>query len=135
MSNTAPDPLDLHLGVRLRRLRNRRNFSMEQVAELIDVSQQQISRYELGKNRLSAVQLFRLARGLDVPVSWFFEGFKESGDELIRVRNVIGGNRADWQAATEEDLAQTLIAHWRALPNDRLRKKVVDLVETLAASF
>jgi transcriptional regulator with XRE-family HTH domain len=135
MSNTTPDPLDLHLGVRLRRLRNRRDFSMEQVAELIDVSQQQISRYELAKNRLSAVQLFRLARGLGVPVSWFFEGFKESGDELIRVRNVVGENRNDWQISTEEDLAQELISHWRALPNDRLRKKVVDLVETLASSF
>lgn len=106
---------------------------MEQVAELIEVCQQQISRFELGKNRLSAAQLYRLARGLDVPVSWFFEGFKEAGDELTRVRNVVGGSRNTWQSSSEEDLAQALLSHWRALPNDRQRRKVVELVETLTA--
>ncbi|MBU0500467.1 MAG: helix-turn-helix domain-containing protein [Gammaproteobacteria bacterium] len=133
MSNNTADPLDIHLGIRLRRLRNRRGFSMERVAELIEVSQQQISRFELGKNRLSAAQLFRLARGLNVPVYWFFEGFEENAEELGRVRNVARETRDGWQASADEDLAQALLSHWRALPNDRQRRKVVELVETLTA--
>lgn len=106
---------------------------MERVAELIEVSQQQISRFELGKNRLSAAQLFRLARGLNVPVYWFFEGFEENAEELGRVRNVARETRDGWQASADEDLAQALLSHWRALPNDRQRRKVVELVETLTA--
>ncbi|QUD90728.1 helix-turn-helix transcriptional regulator [Phenylobacterium montanum] len=49
-------------------------MTQDQLAQEIGVSFQQIQKYERGANRLSASMLFEVARALDVPVQWFFEG-------------------------------------------------------------
>ena len=124
----AADPLDRHIGMRLRQLRKRKRINMEQAAELIDVSQQQISRFELGRNRLSASQLYRLARGLDVPVAWFYETFEERNDELERIRNVVREPRSEWRPGSENEEVLLLIEHWRGLHNTEQRRKVIELL-------
>ena len=66
------DPLGQHIGLRLRKIRTRRHMSLSSVGEFIEVSAQQIARYESGQHRISAVSLYRLARAMDIPLSWFF---------------------------------------------------------------
>lgn len=67
------DPIDLHVGARLRTLRLRMKFSQEEFGEEVGVSYQQIQNYETGANRISASRLFRIARILAVSPGWFFE--------------------------------------------------------------
>lgn len=131
MVDGETDPLDQHIAARLRHLRRQRKWSLERTAELIQVSPQQLSRLELGRNRLTAAQLHRLARGFDVTLSWFSEGYTESAEELGRVRNVVQEPRDEWLPGGEEEDAALLVTYWRALPTVEQRRRFLDLLATL----
>lgn len=71
----SPDPVDLHVGARLRLRRNLLGLSQEQLGKATGLTFQQIQKYERGANRMGASRLFQLGRLLNVPVSYFFEDF------------------------------------------------------------
>lgn len=81
MAKPLVDELDRHIGQRLKRLRQKEGVSAQALAEAIDSTQQQISRYENAYNKLSASQLYRIASALGVPVSWFFQDY-ETGNPI-----------------------------------------------------
>jgi transcriptional regulator with XRE-family HTH domain len=84
--------LDIHIGKRLRTRRNVRGLSMQDLAALTGISYQQIQKYELGGNRISASRLYQLACLLEVEPAWFFEDFDPEGDR----RNPAPDPPADW---------------------------------------
>lgn len=67
------DPVDAHVGQRLRLRRTLLGLSQEAVAKAIGTSFQQLQKYESGGNRLSASRLFFAAIALDVPITYFYE--------------------------------------------------------------
>lgn len=121
--------LDKHVGERLKDLRNRRGLSLEATGEIIEVSPQQISRFEHGQQRLSANQLYQLSRGLDVPVSWFFIDYKEDKNELKRIE-AINKNLSDWSAQTDEEMEKAIITAWRNLSTKKQKQSVLNLIES-----
>jgi transcriptional regulator with XRE-family HTH domain len=66
------DDLDLLIGRRLRERRILLAISQEELARRIGLSFQQLQKYEVGENRISAARLFKLSEMLAVPISWFF---------------------------------------------------------------
>jgi transcriptional regulator with XRE-family HTH domain len=92
MTAKMPNPIDVHVGSRLRMRRMLVGMSQEKLGEHLDLTFQQVQKYEKGSNRISASRLFDMARILDVPVQFFFddmpgqptgkpaEGFSESQD-------------------------------------------------------
>lgn len=77
-SEDGPDPIDLYVGSRMRLRRIMMGLSQYALAQSLELTFQQVQKYEKGANRISASTLHRLAEVLDVPVSFFF-------DELPRV--------------------------------------------------
>lgn len=73
--NGDPDPIDIHVGMRLRSRRTFLGFSQGELAKAVNLTFQQVQKYENGHNRISASRLFHIAKFLGVPVSFFFEGF------------------------------------------------------------
>jgi transcriptional regulator with XRE-family HTH domain len=71
-------PIDQHIGARIRERRVMLGLSQQQFANRIGLTYQQSNKYELGINRVSAGRLYEIARVLDVPVDYFYEGV---GDE------------------------------------------------------
>jgi len=69
----GPDPVDVHVGRRLRQARLLAGMSQEELGTGIGVSFQAVQKYEQGENRLSASRLFRAAQLLERPVSFFFD--------------------------------------------------------------
>lgn len=134
MSKKSVEALDSHIGARLRTLRLRHELSLENVGEVLDVSAQQVSRYELGQHRLSAAQLFRLARALSVPVSWFFLGFEEDDSEIKRLQLVMQEQRGEWRLHTREDEQKLLLDAWRGLANEKQRSAVLQLLDAFSSS-
>ena len=132
MAKKSPSELDIHIGKRLRFLRKQRGLSLMKIGEIAGVTQQQVSRLERAKNNLTAVQLFRFARGLDVNVSWFYEKFEDDPEELERLKTVIGENRADWSPSTSKELDDALLTAWNALPSKSKKEKVLALLEEFA---
>jgi transcriptional regulator with XRE-family HTH domain len=68
-----PNPIDVHVGGRVRLRRTLLGMSQEKLAEAIGLTFQQVQKYERGANRIGSSRLFDLARILDVPVAYFFE--------------------------------------------------------------
>ncbi len=68
------EPVDIHIGQRLRNRRAELGMSQQELGDMVDVAFQQIQRYERGTNRISGGKLYRLAKGLNIPVSYFYEG-------------------------------------------------------------
>jgi len=113
----VPDPIDLAVGARLRILRRAHGLSQTELAGRVDLTFQQIQKYERGANRISASKLWRMAKVLDVPVSRFF------GDTE--------------QDTSEEDLgylahadAPKLLLAWSRIPTVEQRRAVLKLMES-----
>lgn len=74
-----PNPVDIHVGKRVRALRMARGMSQEGLAEHLAVTFQQVQKYEKGTNRISASRLFQISRVLEVDPGYFFIGLSEDG--------------------------------------------------------
>ncbi len=79
------DPVDVHVGGRLRLLRTARRLSLEELGRRIGVTYQQIQKYETGANRISASTLYRIATVFEVSPTYFFEGLGENGKEKVDI--------------------------------------------------
>jgi transcriptional regulator with XRE-family HTH domain len=76
MSN-SPNPIDVHVGRRLRLRRTLLGMSQERLGELLGLTFQQVQKYERGANRIGSSRLYELGQILDVPVSFFFDDMPE----------------------------------------------------------
>ncbi len=77
------DPVDVHVGGRIRELRHHLGLSQEALAKSLRVTFQQVQKYERGANRISASMMWRAAAALDVPIQAFFEGLAGAGVEAV----------------------------------------------------
>lgn len=66
---------DKHMGIKLRNKRVERKKTQSRIAKVLDVSHQQIQKYEKGKNGLNSFDVFRLSHFFKIPITYFFEGF------------------------------------------------------------
>ena len=80
MVKLNPHSVDAHVGNRIRTRRKLRGLGQVALAQRIGVTFQQIQKYEMGANRVSASKLYDIARALQTPVAWFFEGLNLETD-------------------------------------------------------
>ena len=71
------NPVDLHIGQRVRHRRWLLGMTQQQLAQAVGIRFQQIQKYESGANRISASRLWDLAKALEMPVSFFFDGLDQ----------------------------------------------------------
>ena len=74
MAKKAPNPIDKHVGSRVRMRRMMLSMSQEKLGDALGLTFQQVQKYEKGTNRIGASRLQAIANILQVPVSFFFEG-------------------------------------------------------------
>ena len=74
MTRTAINPIDKHVGNRLRMRRRMLDMSQTDLANALGLTFQQVQKYEKGRNRISASRLQQISQILQVPVPFFFEG-------------------------------------------------------------
>jgi transcriptional regulator with XRE-family HTH domain len=113
----GPDPIDVHVGKRLRQARLLIGLSQEDLGEGIGVSFQAVQKYEQGENRLSASRLFRAAKLLDQPVSYFFD-------------DIDGEKPGDGSAAfSREEL--DLVRHYRQITSEDVREQLLQVAKRI----
>jgi len=83
-----PNPIDVHVGSRVRLRRTLLGMSQEKLGEALGLTFQQVQKYERGVNRIGASRLYHLSQILDVPVSFFFDDMPtfEKGSALPGMR-------------------------------------------------
>ena len=73
MPDGGANPIDVHIGARVRLRRTLMGMSQEALGEVLGITFQQVQKYERGANRVSASRMFDLSRALNVPVSFFYD--------------------------------------------------------------
>ena len=124
-----PDPVDIHVGQRVRVRRKMLGLSQTQLGKELGVTFQQVQKYERGTNRIGSSRLFRIATALDVPVSYFFEGAES---EMADGTPALDGVDGD---AFEKQETQELVEAYYRIDDPRVRKKVLGLARLLATGI
>jgi transcriptional regulator with XRE-family HTH domain len=134
-SKGFPNPIDVHVGSRIRLRRTLLGMSQERLAEAIGLTFQQVQKYERGANRVSSSRLFDLARILDIPLSYFFEEMSAAVSEQTPSALMI----AKQQPAIDQEkdpLArrETLefVRAYYKIRDPAVRKRVFELTKALA---
>ena len=128
----TPNPIDRHVGARVRMRRLMVGLSQSKLADALDVTFQQVQKYEKGANRIGASRLQQLARVLDVPPSFFFEGAPASSHTGLGFNEDPGNAYVVDFLSTAEGLQ--LNRAFSAIKDPKLRKTVLDLVERIAST-
>lgn len=71
--NGSPNPIDVHVGNRIRLRRTLLGYSQEKLASMLGLTFQQVQKYERGTNRVGASRLWDIAKALTSPISFFYE--------------------------------------------------------------
>ena len=80
LGRSMEENFNIHLGKKLRMRRLSLGLTQTKVAQAINVTFQQIQKYEKGTNGVSSNRLMQLSQFLKVPIIYFFEDFKEFKD-------------------------------------------------------
>jgi len=135
LANGGANPIDLHVGKRLKKARLSRGMSQERLAKAMNITFQQVQKYEKGLNRIGASRLWDLAQVLDVPISYFYEGMSEEtqGMSPRKINILKDGNgqfRAEDLVLTPEDIE--FIAYYKRIKNPLVVQNILDLMKSLA---
>ena len=79
----AANPIDVHVGTRIRLRRKTMKMSQEQLGDQLGITFQQVQKYERGTNRVGASRLWKISQVLQVPIQYFYDGLKDGiSDDL-----------------------------------------------------
>jgi transcriptional regulator with XRE-family HTH domain len=120
----AADPIDVHVGARIRGLRKQRGLTQTDLANALGVTFQQVQKYERGSNRVSASMMVRAARCLEVAPAYFFEGVDSIPSD--------GGPVSPFLAMAADRAGLELAEAWAGIPSEK-RRVLVDLAKSLQA--
>ena len=130
IESRSPNPVDLHVGARIRMRRRLQGVSQEKLAEALGLTFQQVQKYERGANRVSASKLYEIAGMLKAPISYFFDGLADPAAEISE----------DDPRASDERMVHAFLMTAEGLelargfthvPRGRVRRRLLDLIRAL----
>jgi len=130
-----PNPIDVHVGSRVRLRRTLLGMSQEKLGEAIGLTFQQVQKYERGANRIGASRLYDLSRVLDVPVSFFFDdmpnelGGPPPAEQPVSADAGTGGFEPDPMAKRE---TLELVRAYYRIQDPQVRKRIFELTKAVA---
>ena len=125
----TPNPIDIHVGSRVRLRRTMQSMSQEKLGDALGITFQQIQKYEKGTNRIGASRMQQISSALNVPVSFFFEdaplpqGTAASGMAEASSTSYV----VDFLSSPE---GIQLNRAFVRITNPSIRRKIIDLVRT-----
>lgn len=125
----SPNPVDLYVGSRVRMRRLMLGMSQTKLADTINLTFQQVQKYEKGTNRMGASRLTQIAQVLQVPVSFFFEG---APSELALATGAAAVSPTAYVSefvSSRDGLALTKA--FVGIKDAKLQRRIVNLVEEI----
>lgn len=132
-TKTMADDRDKVIGQRLRTRRNLLKMSQKKLADAIGLTFQQVQKYELGINKISAVRLMDFCTTLDVPIGYFYAGLTDIGVKTPKALQVAEGAQApleDDPMVRKETL--DLVRAYYQIDDPKIRQNVLKLVKSMA---
>ena len=128
--NRALNPIDKHLGSRVRMRRLMLGMSQEKLGDALGITFQQVQKYEKGTNRMGAGRLQHISHLLQVPVPFFFEGAPHVPGQIKGFGEAPSPAYVSEFLATSDGLALTKA--FMQITEPSLRRRIVELVEQIA---
>ena len=131
-----PNPVDVHVGTRVRLRRTLLGISQDRLAEAIGLTFQQVQKYERGANRIGASRLWDLSRVLDCSMSFFFE---EMDDQTAQAspRNLSSESR-DLEPRANDPMTKRetleLVRAYYQINDYHVRRRIYELARALAST-
>lgn len=130
----VPNPIDIHVGSRVRLRRTLLGLSQEKLGEAVGLTFQQIQKYERGANRIGASRLFEFSRILDVPVSFFFDDMANAlptrdADAMIGLADQ-PASVLEPDPLTKRETLELVRAYYR-IHDPLVRKRLFELTKSL----
>jgi transcriptional regulator with XRE-family HTH domain len=123
-----PNPIDRHVGTRLRSRRIGVGMSQEKLGDALGITFQQIQKYEKGANRIGASRLQLASKVLGVPVNYFFDGAPAAEDAGGFSEEHVSSYRVSGARDAHE---AALLNAFSRVRDRKLRLRIVELVEAL----
>ncbi|CAN7468835.1 helix-turn-helix transcriptional regulator [Phenylobacterium sp. LjRoot225] len=123
--DTGPNPVDRHVGLRIRLRRKELGISQEKLADSIGLTFQQVQKYERAANRVSASKLWEVARALNTNIAYFYEGLASEGAAQPRLNAGL-----DEFLMTSEGVE--LVRYFPQIPRSGVRRQILELVRSMA---
>ncbi len=133
------NPVDLHVGNRIRMRRVIMGMSQEKLADGLGLTFQQVQKYERGANRVSASKLYDFSRILQVPISFFFENFSESVFTAASNQSyaLADNDQEDFIGpdvlSSKESL--DLLRHYYSITDPKLRRDLMGIIRTMSENI
>ena len=136
---TNNNAVDVHVGKRVRLRRTLLGMSQEQLGASLNITFQQVQKYERGANRISASRLWDISQILDVQISYFFDDMTE---DIMRSspRRVSRGENIDFDNDNARDpMARRetleLVRTYYSIESSKVRKSISEMIKSLAATI
>ena len=133
MTKSSPDPVDIHVGARVRLRRTLLGMSQEKLGKALGLTFQQVQKYERGANRIGSSRLFQLSRILDVPVSFFFD--EMTTDTTKKADGMAEGNKQVFEVdkLSRRETLELVRAYYK-ITDPTVRKKIFEMVKAVGNS-
>lgn len=132
MAARKPHHIDVHVGSRVRLRRMFIGMSQERLGEKMNLTFQQIQKYEKGTNRIGASRLFQLAEVLKVPVGFFFEGLESMSQRAGELGFAESGSETYVMDFLDSREGVELNRAFVRIKDPKIRKSIVDMVRAMA---
>mgnify|MGYP004650171827 FL=1 len=144
VNDNEPNPVDVHVGNRIRLRRTILHITQQQMAEMLGLTFQQIQKYEKGMNRVGASRLWDISRVLEVPMGFFFEDMDE--DVVKNSPRMLNKNQSEKNYFFEEDRRSfdddpmkrketlELVRAYYKIPNRSIARNLFNLMVALSKS-
>jgi len=129
----APNPVDVHVGTRVRLRRTLLGMTQTGLGDAIGLTFQQVQKYERGVNRIGSSRLYDLARVLDVPINFFFD---EMPKEVASKSGAASSGPVEGAEAFDPDIVSKretleLVRAYYKIENPQIRKRLFEMVKAL----
>ena len=136
---TNNNAIDVHVGRRIRLRRTLLGLSQEKLGEALNITFQQVQKYERGSNRVSASRLWDTAQILDVPISFFFDDMTDD-TAANSPRKVRSGTMAiDYEEKPNDPMARRetleLVRAYYNITDVGVRKRITEMVKSVASAL
>ena len=130
ISKKAPNPVDRHVGSRVRMRRRMLAMSQEKLGRALGLSFQQVQKYESGANRIGGSRFQQISQILQVPIAFFFEDSPGASDTSKSGESVLLLAHLDDFVSSSDGLR--LIAAFTRIESVALRRRISSLVQEIA---
>lgn len=116
-NSAHPNPIDIEIGKRLRKLRNIQGISQKKLGIYLNISSQQVQKYESASNKLSVSMLLEIASFFRVPAGYFIDGIVDY---------------KDWRGIMPSKRDLLLLNQFNQITSKELQENIIDIVSAIA---